>query len=81
MIKSLRDTVEKAIADYYSSDLNTWVLDWPGQAVVCCRSINWTAEASEAISKGMLEEFLRKCNAQLEAIVTLVRNGLSPRAR
>ena len=32
-------------------------------------------------SAGNLGEFMAKCNAQLEAIVTLVRNGLSPRAR
>ena len=31
MIKSLRDTVEKAIAGYYNSELTNWVLDWPGQ--------------------------------------------------
>ena len=79
MIKSLRDTIEKAISGYYATELTSWVLDWPGQvnnilrqhatatakmkmkylrlfyfnvsfqAVVCCRSINWTTEASEAI--------------------------------
>ena len=40
MIKSLRDTVEKAIAGYYSTELSSWVLDWPGQAVVCCRQVS-----------------------------------------
>ena len=31
MIKSLRDTIEKAISGYYSTELTGWVLDWPGQ--------------------------------------------------
>ena len=31
MIKSLRDTIEKAIAGYYATELTHWVLDWPGQ--------------------------------------------------
>ena len=31
MIKSLRDTIEKAIAGYYATELTSWVLDWPGQ--------------------------------------------------
>ena len=31
MIKSLRDTIEKAIASYYTTELKNWVLDWPGQ--------------------------------------------------
>ena len=81
MIKSLRDTIEKALDAYNSSPLKQWVLDWPGQAVVCCRAINWTAEATEAIRESSLPHFLEKCNKQLLAIVQLVRNGLSPRAR
>lgn len=31
MVKSLRDIIEKAVADYYSSELAKWVLAWPGQ--------------------------------------------------
>ena len=31
MIKSLRDTIEKAMSSYYSTPLTNWVLDWAGQ--------------------------------------------------
>ena len=31
MIKSLRDTIEKAMASYYNTPLTNWVLDWAGQ--------------------------------------------------
>jgi len=32
----------------------TWVLQWPGQVVICVSSIYWTEEVSEAIRKGTL---------------------------
>ena len=128
MVKSLRDTIEKAMSSYYSTELSSWVVDWPGQAVVCCRLITVfhnnllnivkgqltgqqrrPRQSGEFLSslqfspkilifdilqseqkilvltppcsKGSLAEFLDKCNSQLESIVQLVRNGLSPRAR
>ena len=31
MIKSLRDTIEKAMGSYYTTPLTNWVLDWAGQ--------------------------------------------------
>lgn len=33
----------------------TWVLQWPGQVVICVSSIYWTEEVSEAITKGTLQ--------------------------
>ena len=32
------DQDDLKVSSYYSSPLSQWVLDWPGQAVVCCRS-------------------------------------------
>lgn len=32
-----------------------WVLQWPGQAVICVSSIYWTEEVSEAIRKKALQ--------------------------
>lgn len=32
-----------------------WVLQWPGQVVVCVSSIYWTEAVSEAIRKGTLQ--------------------------
>ena len=37
MIKSLRDTIEKAMSSYYTTPLTNWVLDWAGQVGKYCR--------------------------------------------
>uniref|UniRef100_A0A8C0VQX6 Dynein axonemal heavy chain 3 n=1 Tax=Cyanistes caeruleus TaxID=156563 RepID=A0A8C0VQX6_CYACU len=58
-----------------------WVLQWPGQAVICVSSIYWTEEVSEAIRKKALQDFLEKSNLQIKDIVELVRGKLSSGAR
>jgi len=49
MMKSLQDIISNAVPDYFKNELGSWVTKWAGQAVVCARSINWTAEVTEAI--------------------------------
>ena len=38
MIKSLRDTIEKAMSSYYTTPLTNWVLDWAGQVGQYCQN-------------------------------------------
>jgi dynein heavy chain len=66
---------------YFTSDFSKWVLQWPGQAMMCARCINWTAQAEEALRGKALDAFQTKCDLQLQEIVGLVRGGLSPRAQ
>uniref|UniRef100_A0A667IGB4 Dynein axonemal heavy chain 3 n=1 Tax=Lynx canadensis TaxID=61383 RepID=A0A667IGB4_LYNCA len=54
---------------------NQWVLQWPGQVVICVSSIFWTKEVSQAL------DFLKKSNNQIAQIVQLVRGKLSSGAR
>uniref|UniRef100_A0A8C3EWU4 Dynein axonemal heavy chain 3 n=1 Tax=Corvus moneduloides TaxID=1196302 RepID=A0A8C3EWU4_CORMO len=58
-----------------------WVLQWPGQAVICVSSIYWTEEVSRAIRTRALQDFLEKSNLQIRDIVELVRGKLSSGAR
>uniref|UniRef100_A0A8C9L6L3 AAA+ ATPase domain-containing protein n=1 Tax=Pavo cristatus TaxID=9049 RepID=A0A8C9L6L3_PAVCR len=58
-----------------------WVLQWPGQVVVCVSSIYWTEAVSEAIRKGTLQDFLEESNQQIGDIVDLVRGKLPSGAR
>uniref|UniRef100_A0A8C7GW60 Dynein axonemal heavy chain 3 n=1 Tax=Oncorhynchus kisutch TaxID=8019 RepID=A0A8C7GW60_ONCKI len=53
-----------------------WVLQWPGQVVICASSIFWTSEVSEAIQTNTLHS-----NAQIADIVELVRGKLNGGAR
>uniref|UniRef100_A0A803W9U6 Dynein axonemal heavy chain 3 n=1 Tax=Ficedula albicollis TaxID=59894 RepID=A0A803W9U6_FICAL len=58
-----------------------WVLQWPGQTVICVSSIYWTEEVSQAIRTKALQDFLEKSNLQIKDIVELVRGKLSSGAR
>lgn len=39
---------------FFKVPRKTWVLQWPGQVVICVSSIYWTEEVSVAIRKGTL---------------------------
>uniref|UniRef100_A0A2K5MUZ9 Dynein axonemal heavy chain 3 n=1 Tax=Cercocebus atys TaxID=9531 RepID=A0A2K5MUZ9_CERAT len=60
---------------------NHWVLQWPGQVVICVSSIFWTQEVSQALVENTLPNFLKKSNDQIAQIVQLVRGKLSSGAR
>uniref|UniRef100_A0A8B9YYG6 Dynein axonemal heavy chain 3 n=1 Tax=Bos mutus grunniens TaxID=30521 RepID=A0A8B9YYG6_BOSMU len=60
---------------------NQWVLQWPGQVVICVSSIFWTQEVSQALIEKTLPDFLKKSNDQIAQIVQLVRGKLSSGAR
>ena len=83
MRKSVQKTVVQAVKSYYTPDLDRtqWVLDWPGQVVLCVAMIAWTSDVTQAIQNGTLDDYARVCSAQLEDIVRLVRGELSPMAR
>uniref|UniRef100_A0A672TR52 Dynein axonemal heavy chain 3 n=1 Tax=Strigops habroptila TaxID=2489341 RepID=A0A672TR52_STRHB len=77
MLASVRQVIEDGIGGYIEVPRKTWVLQWPGQVVICVSSIFWTEEVSEAIRKGTLP----KSNQQIGDIVELVRGQLSSGAR
>uniref|UniRef100_A0A8C3PS23 Dynein axonemal heavy chain 3 n=1 Tax=Calidris pygmaea TaxID=425635 RepID=A0A8C3PS23_9CHAR len=75
--KWLLQVEEMMLASIRQVPRKTWVLQWPGQVVICVSSIYWTEEVSEAIRKGTLP----KSNLQIGDIVELVRGKLSSGAR
>uniref|UniRef100_A0A8B9U568 Dynein axonemal heavy chain 3 n=1 Tax=Anas zonorhyncha TaxID=75864 RepID=A0A8B9U568_9AVES len=76
MLASVRQVLQDGIKGYIEVPRKTWVLQWPGQVVICVSSIYWTEEVSEAITKGTLQS-----NLQIADIVELVRGKLSSGAR
>uniref|UniRef100_A0A8C0TTX9 Dynein axonemal heavy chain 3 n=1 Tax=Canis lupus familiaris TaxID=9615 RepID=A0A8C0TTX9_CANLF len=71
MLASMREVIRLGI----EVPRNQWVLQWPGQVVICVSSIFWTKEVSQAL------DFLKKSNDQIAQIVQLVRGKLSSGAR
>ncbi|XP_074775748.1 dynein axonemal heavy chain 3 [Athene noctua] len=81
MLVSVKQVLQDGIRGYIKVPRKTWVLQWPGQVVICVSSIYWTEEVSDAIRKGTLPDFLEKSNLQIGDIVELVRGKLSSGAR
>jgi len=49
MVASVRKVLGESYAAYGDTARNMWVLEWPGQTVICTSSIYWTAEVSDAM--------------------------------
>jgi dynein heavy chain len=83
MLVSVRHTVQNALKAYPSKPREEWVLDWPGQVVLCVGQIFWTQMVEAAISKGKngLENLVNQLNNDLNEIIKLVRGNLSKMAR
>ncbi|XP_070269812.1 dynein axonemal heavy chain 3 [Myotis yumanensis] len=81
MLASMREVIRLGIEAYAEVSRDQWVLQWPGQVVICVSSIFWTQEVSEALEERTLPDFLKKSNDQIAQIVQLVRGKLSSGAR
>nr|CAD7197449.1 unnamed protein product [Timema douglasi] len=81
MVQSMKDTCMEAIQAYFSTAKNKWLLDWPGQIVICAECVHWTAEVAQAIEDSTLPDYLRKSNDQIDEMVKMVRGKLSSGAR
>jgi len=49
MLYNVRKVTSDSVKDYSATPRRKWVLSWPGQVVICCSSIYWTSEVSEAM--------------------------------
>ncbi|GIY29723.1 dynein heavy chain 7, axonemal, partial [Caerostris darwini] len=83
MVLSIKKVVSDALDSYPTKARDEWILEWPGQAVLCCSQSYWTAEMHESIKGGTraLQEYLGQNNKQIEKVVALVRGRLSKQNR
>nr|KAG5713480.1 hypothetical protein BaRGS_025028 [Batillaria attramentaria] len=82
MISSVRKVILDSIQAYRDSPRKRWVIEWPGQIILCVSSIFWTSEVIEAMQQpNGLQQYLEKSNKQIEEIVELVRGKLESGAR
>uniref|UniRef100_A0A672VCY4 Dynein axonemal heavy chain 12 n=1 Tax=Strigops habroptila TaxID=2489341 RepID=A0A672VCY4_STRHB len=77
MLKTIRDIIARSRMAYIETERKRWVLEWPGQVVLCVSQMFWTSEVHEVLRNG--PEVL--CNLQLNDIVELVRGKLSKQTR
>ncbi|ORZ39485.1 dynein heavy chain and region D6 of dynein motor-domain-containing protein [Catenaria anguillulae PL171] len=84
MQSSIHEQIGKALKAYTETPRERWVLEWPGQVVICVGQIFWTKEVQEAIQAGGpsgLLTYKQTCVKQLEKIAELVRGDLTTMAR
>lgn len=84
MQSSVHQQVLSALKSYAETKREHWVLEWPGQVVICVSQIFWTREVNEVLKRGgknLLKVYKELCTKQLEDIVELVRGNLTPMAR
>ncbi|GLG95085.1 Uncharacterized protein GBIM_02131, partial [Gryllus bimaculatus] len=53
MKKSVHKMINGAFDDYPVRDRDYWVLQWPGQTVLCVSQTYWTTEVTEAMKSGL----------------------------
>ncbi|KAI8622787.1 dynein heavy chain and region D6 of dynein motor-domain-containing protein [Chytriomyces sp. MP71] len=84
MQSSVHQQIQQGLKAYAETPREKWILEWPGQVVICVSQIFWTKEVTEAIRKGGvtgLRDYKDLCTRQLEQTVALVRGDLSSMAR
>ncbi|TPX37761.1 hypothetical protein SeMB42_g06896 [Synchytrium endobioticum] len=83
MLDSVHSVIEAAFQAYPNTPREQWVLNWPGQVVICVGQIFWTWGVEQGVLAGKkgLETFVQKLNAELAEIIKLVRGNLSKMAR
>ncbi|KAL7993493.1 putative dynein heavy chain region D6 P-loop domain, dynein heavy chain, domain-2 [Plasmopara halstedii] len=84
MKTSIRDIMERAIANYTEIDRVLWIQKWPGMCVLNGSQMHWTREMEEAMDadgrEGVRKMMTRQLG-QLADMVTLVRGNLDNMAR
>ncbi len=83
MMVSVREVINQAIKAYPAKLRHEWVLDWPGQVMLCVSQLYWTQMVEEAITDGKqgMSDLLKTLNSDLTHIITLVRGNLTKMAR
>ena len=85
MRKSVHFMVARAIEAYPLKPRTNWVLEWPGQTVLCVDQLYWTMQIEQALQSDngpeALKRYLEQCQRELNDIILLVRGKLSKQNR
>ncbi|NXK36347.1 DYH7 protein, partial [Piprites chloris] len=83
MLKTIRDVIDRSRLAYLETERKRWVLEWPGQVVLCVSQMYWTSGVHEVLRSGPegLKGYYDSLQLQLNDIVELVRGKLSKQTR
>uniref|UniRef100_A0A663M9S7 Dynein axonemal heavy chain 12 n=1 Tax=Athene cunicularia TaxID=194338 RepID=A0A663M9S7_ATHCN len=83
MLKSIHDVIARSRMAYLETERKRWVLEWPGQVVLCVSQMFWTSEVHEVLCSGPegLKDYCDTLQLRLNDIVELVRGKLSKQTR
>jgi dynein heavy chain len=57
MRSTLQEVLKASTQAYASTQRIDWMLQWPGQVVLCIGSAFWTREVEDAIKGGQLQQY------------------------
>ncbi|KAG6798201.1 Dynein heavy chain 7, axonemal [Apis mellifera caucasica] len=80
---SVRNEVYLAIQAYPTKERRLWVLDWPGQTILCVGKMYWTLRIEQSMLLGVegLNKYLDQCQRELNEIILLIRGTLTKQNR
>lgn len=80
---SVRNEVYLAIQAYPTKERRLWVLDWPGQTILCVGKTYWTLRIEQSMLLGIegLNRYLEQCQRELNEIILLIRGTLTKQNR
>lgn len=62
---TLQSICKNAFAAYETTPRVDWIMQWPGQVVLCIGSMYWTHNTAEAIMQGGLPSYESQCTEEL----------------
>ncbi|CAG9772692.1 unnamed protein product [Ceutorhynchus assimilis] len=78
MKNTIRTTLGASLLDLYGKERKDWVLCWPGQVVIACSQVFWTAHVESGIQENNLPSFLHDTLlVNLDSLRTLVKGMLT----
>ena len=84
MKTSVKHQISESLKDAAVSPRSEWVLRWPGQVILVCSQVAWTAGVTKSLEEGGLQglsEFSKDLQKQVLGLTDIVRGQLSGLAR
>ena len=55
MVETVRNEIQESLKSYTELPREEWMLQWPGQVVICVSTMFWTRDVEEALNRSGLQ--------------------------